>query len=248
MAENIFVSSPQPNSKNESSEHIQTGVATLGVSSVVGEPSRGDMTPHTNINCANNNSKLVLTQVPTQPLSGGEYSVLPREPSEELTPSSSKRPMGRPPGSKNKPKNILVTEQVDNIIEPITLGIPPGNDVVESLISFAQSCNASITVLSGSGPVADVTLLHNVSRAPTAPIKGPFKIISLRGTYINPNCGYVPPQAITNPPCRSFTIVLCGDQGQAFSGTIGGKVKAVGYVKVTATLLRNLCFTNEPHQ
>lgn len=248
MDENIFVSSAQPNSGNESSEHIETGLTTLGSSSVVGEPRRGDMTSPTNTNFANNNSRLVLTQAPTQPSSGGEYSTLPHEPNDELAPSSSKRPRGRPRGSKNKPKNILVTEQIDNIMEPITLGIPARNDIVESLISFAQSRNASITVLSGSGPVADVTLLHNVSRAPTPPIKGPFNIISLKGTYINPNCGHVPPHAITNPPCSSFSIVLCGDQGQAFHGTIGGKVKAVGYVKVTATLLRNLCFTNEPHQ
>lgn len=165
----------------------------------------------------------------------------------EYFPPSSKRPRGRPSGSKNKPKNHdLLEEEIDNTLNLIVVEIPAGNDIAERLINVAHSHNASITVLSGWGFVSDVTLLHSVSRVPAAPMAGPFNMISLSGTYINPNSGLVHPQLIKNPSCSSFSIHLSGTLGQVYGGFVGGKVMAASQVMITATLFNQSVFHKLP--
>lgn len=211
MVENIGLPSVQPNSENEPSENIQVGVT-------------------------NNNGGLVPTTAQTIPSSGGESSILPHELNEELTPPISKKPRGRPLGSKNRQKKPILVNEADNKPEIIILEISADTDIVESILNLAQQKNKSVTVLSGSGLVSDVTLLNQVSRVPALPIHGTFSIMCLEGTYINPNCECIPPQLVTNPSCSSFTIYLAGAEGNVFCGNIGGKVKAAGQVIVTAIL------------
>lgn len=68
-------------------------------------------------------------------------------------------------------------------------------------------------------------------------------MLSLEGTYHNPNCGYVPPELITNPSFSYFSIYLCGFEGNVFCGTIGGKVKSEGQVIIKAGLSKKyMCY------
>ncbi|CAK8538661.1 unnamed protein product [Lathyrus sativus] len=160
-----------------------------------------------------------------------------------MLPTPSKRHRGRPSGSKNKPKPpIIIKENSETLMEMVSIEIPAGRDIVEYLINLAQRHQSSLTVVRGYGPVIDVTLLNLVSHTPSFPIAGPFRMISLSGTYINSNCGHVPPQFATNPSFSSFSIYLSGGHGQVFGGVLGGKVKSAGVVLITATLFKKPVF------
>lgn len=239
MTDNIpEPSSVSPNSKKESLENISMRFSTLSnSSSVMVGVKRGYMISHTNTTTTTNNSNNKLMM---QSPEASMYTNPPEDTNGDFTTSSSKKNKGRPLGSKNRPKPpIVIKENTDTLMEPILIEISAGKDVVETLINFAHCRQSSITVLSGIGPVSDVTLLNPLSRAPTFPMKGLFNMLSLSGTYVNANCGHhVPPRFITEPTCSSFSIYLSGDSGQVFGGIIGGVVKAVGDVLISAALFK----------
>nr|XP_004491302.1 AT-hook motif nuclear-localized protein 28-like [Cicer arietinum] len=183
----------------------------------------------------NNDYDKSVMQTPTQP-SSSKYI----EANENMNTSSSKKMRGRPIGSKNKPKvSTIIKENNGSMMEAIVIEISAGKDIVETLINLAHTRQANLTILSGFGLVSDVTLLNPVSRSPSF-LKGPiFQMMSLSGTYINANCAYVPPRFITQPRCSSFSIYLSAGRGQVFGGIVGGEIKAVGVVRITATLFVN---------
>ncbi|KAL0432815.1 UNVERIFIED_CONTAM: AT-hook motif nuclear-localized protein 27 [Sesamum latifolium] len=123
------------------------------------------------------------------------------------TPTNSRRPRGRPPGSKNKPKPpIIVTRDSPNALRSHVLEVSAGNDIVESVSVYARRRGRGVCVLSGSGTVSNVTL-----RQPAAPagsvvtLHGRFEILSLSGTVL-------PPPA--PPGSGGLSIFLAGGQGQ----------------------------------
>ena len=70
-----------------------------------------------------------------------------------------RRPRGRPPGSKNKPKPpVIITRDPEPAMSPYILEVSGGNDVVEAIAQFSHRKNMGICVLTGSGTVANVTL------------------------------------------------------------------------------------------
>ncbi|XP_050907649.1 AT-hook motif nuclear-localized protein 17 isoform X1 [Lathyrus oleraceus] len=76
-----------------------------------------------------------------------------------------KKPRGRPKGSKNKPKPpVFIKESTETLLESILIEIPSGRDIVEPLIKLALSRQARIIVLSGSGLISEVNFLHPVTR------------------------------------------------------------------------------------
>nr|XP_004490771.1 AT-hook motif nuclear-localized protein 17-like [Cicer arietinum] len=160
-----------------------------------------------------------------------ENFMLPPETEEDLIESST---MMKPP--------VILNENIEAFIEPILIEISCGEDIVESLINLARFHQAGIVVLSGLGPVTDVTLLHPLTHTPAFPIQGPFNMLSLSGTYINPNCGYIPPRFIINPPCSSFSVFLDGTRRQVFGGVIGGRVMSAGSVVVSVALIKSFEF------
>ena len=77
-----------------------------------------------------------------------------------------RRPRGRPPGSKNKPKPPpVVTRDVEPAaaMRPHMLEIHSGGDVARALAGFARRRGLGICVLAGTGAVADVSLRHPAS-------------------------------------------------------------------------------------
>jgi hypothetical protein len=155
--------------------------------------------------------------------------------------TSSKKPRGRPIGSKNRAKTpIIVKENIDNLVELISIEIPKGNDVVETLINLSLYRQAGITVLSAYGLVSNVMLLHPISRVPNFPIEGTYQMTSLHGTYMKATHDRVPPQLIAEPSFSSFSIYMNANCGNyVFGGIVAGKVKAAGAVFITAALLKN---------
>ncbi|KAK4278871.1 hypothetical protein QN277_016652 [Acacia crassicarpa] len=160
-----------------------------------------------------------------------------------------RKPKGRPPGSKNKPKPEIMDEQA---LKHAIIEIPAGCDVVEELIKFAEIHNVGLTVLSGSGSVTNVTLSHTLSNnAPSLTLNGTFVMLSLSGTYVKTqNCSSssLPPNpssfpgVVSSPGFSCFTMCLAGTKGEIFGGVIAGKIIAASLVVVVAALYKKPMF------
>lgn len=164
----------------------------------------------------------------------------------------SKKPRGRPPGSKNKPKPpIVITKDSDFAMKPVILEISAGSDVVESVVQFARRRHVGVTVLSGSGSVSNVTLRHPSSHAPALSLHGPFSLLSLTGSFLGCSATTTSSskQLSSSPPpssSSSFGICLAGAQGQVFGGIVGGKVIAASLVVVVVATYQNPGFHRLP--
>ncbi|XVF06370.1 hypothetical protein REPUB_Repub06bG0042300 [Reevesia pubescens] len=164
-----------------------------------------------------------------------EHSDDPREGAIEV---STRRPRGRPAGSKNKPKPpIFVTRDSPNALKSHVMEIANGSDVAETLAQFARRRQRGVCVLSGSGTVTNVTL-----RQPSAPgavmaLHGRFEILSLTGAFLP---GPAPPGS------TGLTIYLAGGQGQVVGGSVVGSLVASGPVMVIAAAFSNATYERLP--
>ncbi|CAN0904541.1 AT-hook motif nuclear-localized protein 20, partial [Linum grandiflorum] len=158
----------------------------------------------------------------------------PKEGAVEVT----RRPRGRPAGSKNKPKPpIFVTRDSPNSLRSHVMEIAAGADVADSVAQFARRRQRGVCVLSGSGSVANVTL-----RQPTAPgavvaLQGRFEILSFTGAFLP---GPAPPGS------TGLTVYLAGGQGQVVGGSVVGPLVAAGPVMVVAATFANATYERLP--
>ncbi|GAB2290780.1 hypothetical protein Dimus_025052, partial [Dionaea muscipula] len=93
-----------------------------------------------------------------------------------------RRPRGRPPGTKNKPKHPTgITREPDPYMSPYILEVGDGVDIIDSLTHFTRLRSASLCVLTASGTVANVTLKQPFTTTPsgTFTFHGRFDILSL---------------------------------------------------------------------
>ncbi|KAK5818632.1 AT-hook motif nuclear-localized protein 17-like [Gossypium arboreum] len=170
------------------------------------------------------------------------------------TPSSSdntgRKPRGRPPGSKNKPKPpIVITRDSNSTMKPVILEISAGSDIIDAIISFARTHSVGVSIISATGSVSNVTLCHPVSHAPALSLHGPFSLLSLSGSFIassplSSNKTSQSSSSSTSPSpslssSGSFGVTLAGAQGQVFGGKVGGKVMAATLVIVAAATFVN---------
>lgn len=160
------------------------------------------------------------------------------EPKEGAIDVGTRRPRGRPPGSKNKPKPpIFVTRDSPNALRSHVMEVANGADVAESVALFARRKQRGVCVLSGSGTVTNVTL-----RQPSAPgsvmaLHGRFEILSLTGAFLP---GPAPPGS------TGLTIYLAGGQGQVVGGSVVGSLIAAGPVMVIAATFSNATYERLP--
>ncbi|KAK8662169.1 hypothetical protein V6N13_091756 [Hibiscus sabdariffa] len=85
-----------------------------------------------------------------------------------------RRPRGRPPGSKNKPKrSVLVYREPNPPMNPYVLEIPGENDLVEAISGFSRRKNIKIYVLNGSGTVP--ILINHKKKIPVYTYWGGFE-------------------------------------------------------------------------
>ncbi|KAL8495470.1 hypothetical protein ACS0TY_019566 [Phlomoides rotata] len=179
----------------------------------------------------NNNSSPGATD--TTPNSDGKEAAAGLDQSEV-----SRRPRGRPAGSKNKPKPpIIITRDSANALRSHVMEVANGCDIQDSISTFATRRQRGVCILSGNGTVTNVTL-----RQPTAPgavvtLHGRFEILSLSGSFL-------PPPA---PPAASaLTIYLAGGQGQVMGGTVVGPLLAAGPVVIMAASFGNAAYERLP--
>lgn len=149
-----------------------------------------------------------------------------------------KRPRGRPAGSKNKPKPpIIVTRDSANALRTHVMEVADGCDIVESVTAFARRRQRGVCVLAGTGTVANVVLRQPASPGAVVTLQGRFEVVSLAGSFL-------PPPA---PPAASgLTVYLAGGQGQVVGGTVMGNLMASGPVVIIATSFSNAAYERLP--
>ncbi|GLJ11021.1 hypothetical protein SUGI_0140570 [Cryptomeria japonica] len=148
-----------------------------------------------------------------------------------------RRPRGRPPGSKNKPKRLKIVAATsddsssqlqgsppENSLRSLVLEVAGGCDVAQSIANFARRRQIWVWVLSGNGIVTNVTL-----REPTNPRAG----VAVSGMYqIQYLSGMFSPGA-SSSGC-GLTVLLVGMQGQVVGGSVIGPLIAAGPVIINA--------------
>lgn len=152
--------------------------------------------------------------------------------------NSSRRPRGRPPGSKNKEKApIIITRESANTLRAHILEIGNGCDVFDSVAAYARRRQRGICILSGSGTVTNVSLRQPTASGSVVTLHGRFEILSLSGSFL-------PPPA--PPGATSLTIFLGGGQGQVVGGSVVGELIATGPVIVIASSFTNVAYERLP--
>ncbi|WOH08560.1 hypothetical protein DCAR_0728003 [Daucus carota subsp. sativus] len=160
------------------------------------------------------------------------------EPTEGAVVVGSRRPRGRPPGSKNRPKPpIIVTRDSPNSLRSHVMEIASGTDVAESIAQFARRRQRGVCVLSGSGSVANVTLRQPAAPGAVVALHGRFEILSLTGAFLP---GPAPPGS------TGLTVYLAGGQGQVVGGSVVGPLVAAGPVMVVAATFANATYERLP--
>ncbi|KAA3454524.1 AT-hook motif nuclear-localized protein 20-like [Gossypium australe] len=160
------------------------------------------------------------------------------EPREGAVEVGNRRPRGRPPGSKNKPKPpIFVTRDSPNALRSHVMEVASGTDVAESIAQFARRRQRGVCVLSGSGSVANVTLRQPAAPGAVVALHGRFEILSLTGAFLP---GPAPPGS------TGLTVYLAGGQGQVVGGSVVGSLIAAGPVMVIAATFSNATYERLP--
>lgn len=150
--------------------------------------------------------------------------------------AGTRRPRGRPPGSKNKPKPpIFVTRDSPNALRSHVMEVANGSDVAEGVAQFARRRQRGVCVLSGTGTVANVTLRQ--PGGAVMALHGRFEILSLTGAFLP---GPAPPGA------TGLTVYLAGGQGQVVGGAVVGPLIAAGPVMVIAATFSNATYERLP--
>lgn len=159
-----------------------------------------------------------------------------------------RRPRGRPPGSKNKPKPaVVITRDAEPSMTPYVLELAGGVDIVESITSFCRMRNMGLCILNGSGTVSNVTLRQPLT-TPGASVTfhGRFDILSLSATVIPPNANTLDSVALSNGIANGFTISLAGPQGQVVGGAVVGSLFSAGTVYLIAASFNNPAYCRLP--
>ncbi|KAK1305753.1 putative DNA-binding protein ESCAROLA [Acorus calamus] len=149
-----------------------------------------------------------------------------------------RRPRGRPAGSKNKPKPpIIITRDSANAMRAHVMEVANGCDVGESVATFARRRQRGVCILSGTGTVVNVTLRQPASPGSVVTLHGRFEILSLSGSFL-------PPPA--PPAATGLTIYLAGGQGQVVGGSVVGALVASGPVVIMAASFGNAAYERLP--
>ncbi|KAK6136091.1 hypothetical protein DH2020_030196 [Rehmannia glutinosa] len=151
---------------------------------------------------------------------------------------STRRPRGRPAGSKNKPKPpVLVTRDSPNALRSHVLEVASGSDVAECVAQFARKRQRGVCVLSANGTVTNVTIRQPLAPGAVVDLQGRFEILSVTGAVLP---GPAPPGS------TGLTVYLAGGQGEVVGGSVVGSLVAVGPVMVIASTFSTAAYERLP--
>ncbi|CAA0809438.1 AT-hook motif nuclear-localized protein 20 [Striga hermonthica] len=161
-----------------------------------------------------------------------------REPAEPSSGSGPRRPRGRPSGSKNKPKPpVVIAKEAPNSLRSHLLEIRDGADVSGCISAFARARGCGVSVLSGSGAVADVSLSQPAGPGGMTSLPGRYEILSLSGAFF--------PEPSPAGPAR-LMVYLAAGQGRVVGGVVVGPLTAAGPVMVMAATFGNAVYEKLP--
>ncbi|KAL1535852.1 AT-hook motif nuclear-localized protein 23 [Salvia divinorum] len=151
---------------------------------------------------------------------------------------AARRPRGRPPGSKNKPKPpVIITRESANTLRAHIFEVASGYDVFDAIATYARRRQRGVCVLSCTGTVTNVSLRQPAAAGGVVTLHGRFEILSLSGSFL-------PPPA--PPGATSLTIYLTGVQGQVVGGNVVGALIASGPVVIIASSFTNVAYERLP--
>ncbi|KAI3731918.1 hypothetical protein L1987_63111 [Smallanthus sonchifolius] len=154
------------------------------------------------------------------------------------TSGGSRRPRGRPAGSKNKLKPpIIITRDSANALRSHVMEVANGCDIQESISNFATRRQRVVCILSGNGTVINVTLKQSAAPGGVATLQGRFEILSLSGSFL---------PSPAPPAATGLTIYLAGGQGQVVGGGVVGPLLASGPVVIMAASFGNAAYERLP--
>ncbi|KAL3514262.1 hypothetical protein ACH5RR_026979 [Cinchona calisaya] len=156
-----------------------------------------------------------------------------------------RRPRGRPPGSKNRPRApfIITRDAAEPCMSPYILEIPGGVDMLETIKSFCVKRSTGLCIFNASGTVSNITLRQPSTTATpsaTATFHGCFDILSLSATILSHPSSSA---ALTN---GGFTISFAGPQGQVVGGAVEGSLFTAGTVYIIAASFNSPSFHRLP--
>ncbi|CAN6858506.1 unnamed protein product [Brassica oleracea] len=105
---------------------------------------------------------------------------------------------------------------------PHIVNIPPGEDVAQKIILFAEQSKHELCILSASGAISDPSLSHRATGTSVS-YQGQYEILSLRGSYFRGEHG---------GKTGGLSVCLSSSDGQIVGGGVGGLLKAAGPVQV----------------
>ncbi|WOL08405.1 AT-hook motif nuclear-localized protein 20-like [Canna indica] len=149
-----------------------------------------------------------------------------------------RRSRGRPPGSKNKPKQpVVVARDSPNAIRSHVFEVGDGADIVDAVAAFARRRQRGVTILNVSGAVANVRIRQPPMGDAVVGLPGRFDILSLSGAFL-------PPPAPAG--ATSLAVYLAGEHGQVVGGSVVGELVASGTVMIIAATFSNAIYERLP--
>jgi len=146
-------------------------------------------------------------------------------------PPVTRRPRGRPLGSRNKPKGPLHgIHEIPNPMRNCILEVPGGFNIPDILESFITSCDLAVFVMSARGNVTNVNFRESLALGGIVDNRGPFEIISLTGAF---------PRGVPTQGGTGLKVTLTDAQGGHVGGTVVSLV-AYGTVFITVGTINNI--------
>jgi predicted DNA-binding protein with PD1-like motif len=142
-----------------------------------------------------------------------------------------RRPRGRPLGSKNKPKNPLTgIREISDTMKSRVLKVPSGFDITDILETFMRTCQLGVVVIGGSGYVTNVTLRQPIAVGGIVHQTGVFEIVSLTGAF---------PRGARTQGGTGLKVSLTNAQGNYVGGTVGSMI-AYGEALVIVSVVMDI--------
>ncbi|GJX94868.1 AT-hook motif nuclear-localized protein 28-like protein [Tanacetum coccineum] len=153
--------------------------------------------------------------------------------------------MGRPLGSKNKPKKppVFVMQEPEQVMSPYVIEVSHGLDIVTAVTTFCNERDTGLCVLSGSGKVSYVSLKPPCCACygASAPVvhEGCFELLSISATVLPPSSAMLTTLSNNDFLAKFVISVSAGPGGQILGGVVEGPLIASGTVYIVAASFNN---------
>ncbi|KAL5081093.1 hypothetical protein RYX36_009514 [Vicia faba] len=139
---------------------------------------------------------------------------------------------GKPFEAIKKPLKLNDFDEDDRTAPPSSsfkthvLTVNSGEDLSMKIMSLSQQENHTISILTATGTISNVTLRQSDACGGTSTYEGVFEILSLSGSFVPTENG------LTKSRAGRMSVSLAGPNGRVFGGALAGLLVAAGSVQV----------------